>query len=114
MVWPACQEWSVTTSGRISEEPIPWRLEAAAILAALVHHWADFIIILDLLLANALVGFWESQTHTTFRHYRRTKTIVYQRFLKCAESDIHKMFSDKDVQRTKESIRGFDSLHPLH
>jgi H+-transporting ATPase len=39
--------------------PIPWMIEAAAILSALVQHWADFVIILVLLLANAVVGFWE-------------------------------------------------------
>jgi len=39
--------------------PIPWMIEAAAVLSALVKHWADFIIILVLLLANAVVGFWE-------------------------------------------------------
>jgi len=39
--------------------PIPWMIEAAAILSALVKHWADFVIILVLLLANAVVGFWE-------------------------------------------------------
>jgi len=39
--------------------PIPWMIEAAAVLSALVRHWPDFIIILILLLANAGVGFWE-------------------------------------------------------
>jgi len=39
--------------------PIPWMIEAAVILSALVHHWPDFFIILVLLLANAVVGFWE-------------------------------------------------------
>jgi len=39
--------------------PIPWMIEAAAILSALVQHWADFCIIMVLLLANAVVGFWE-------------------------------------------------------
>ena len=39
--------------------PIPWMIEAAAVLSALVRHWADFVIILVLLLANAVVGFWE-------------------------------------------------------
>ena len=34
-------------------------IEAAAVLSAVVRHWADFIIILVLLLANAGVGFWE-------------------------------------------------------
>jgi H+-transporting ATPase len=39
--------------------PIPWMIEAAALLSALVQHWADFVIITVLLLANAVVGFWE-------------------------------------------------------
>jgi H+-transporting ATPase len=39
--------------------PIPWMIEAAAILSAVVHHWEDFGIILALLLMNAGVGFWE-------------------------------------------------------
>jgi H+-transporting ATPase len=39
--------------------PIPAMIEAAALLSALVRHWSDFIIILILLLANAVVGFWE-------------------------------------------------------
>ena len=39
--------------------PIPWMIEAAAILSALVRHWVDLCIILVLLAANAVVGFWE-------------------------------------------------------
>jgi len=39
--------------------PIPWMIEVAAVLSALVQHWADFGIILTLLIVNALVGFWE-------------------------------------------------------
>lgn len=39
--------------------PIPWMIEAAVILSAVVRHWPDFFIILVLLLANAVVGFWE-------------------------------------------------------
>jgi H+-transporting ATPase len=39
--------------------PIPWMIEVAAILSALVRHWEDFYIILALLLMNAGVGFWE-------------------------------------------------------
>jgi len=39
--------------------PIPWMIEVAIILSALVRHWSDFFIILVLLLANAIVGFWE-------------------------------------------------------
>ena len=39
--------------------PIPWMIEVAVILSAVVRHWPDFGIILVLLLANAVVGFWE-------------------------------------------------------
>ena len=39
--------------------PIPWMIEAAVILSAVARHWPDFGIILFLLLANAVVGFWE-------------------------------------------------------
>ena len=41
--------------------PIPWMIEAAVILSAVARHWPDFGIILVLLLANALVGFWEER-----------------------------------------------------
>jgi H+-transporting ATPase len=39
--------------------PIPWMIEAAVILSAVARHWPDFGIILVLLMANAVVGFWE-------------------------------------------------------
>ncbi len=39
--------------------PIPWMIEVAAILSAVVRHWEDFYIIFALLLMNAGVGFWE-------------------------------------------------------
>ena len=39
--------------------PIPWMIEAAVILSGVVRHWSDFGIILVLLVANAVVGFWE-------------------------------------------------------
>jgi H+-transporting ATPase len=39
--------------------PIPWMIEAAVILSAVARHWPDFAIILVLLLANSVVGFWE-------------------------------------------------------
>ena len=39
--------------------PIPWMIEAAVILSAVARHWPDFGIILLLLMANAIVGFWE-------------------------------------------------------
>ncbi len=39
--------------------PIPWMIEVAAFLSALVHHWDDLIIILILLFFNAGIGFWQ-------------------------------------------------------
>lgn len=39
--------------------PIPWMIEIAAVLSAVVAHWADFAIIMTLLLVNAGVGFWQ-------------------------------------------------------
>ena len=39
--------------------PIPWMIEAAVILSAVAQHWPDFAIILLLLVAIAVVGFWE-------------------------------------------------------
>lgn len=39
--------------------PIPWMIEAALILSALVGHWPDFFVILTLLAANAVIGFSE-------------------------------------------------------
>ncbi len=39
--------------------PIPWMIEVAAILSAIIHHWEDFWIIFVLLMLNASVGFWQ-------------------------------------------------------
>jgi H+-transporting ATPase len=39
--------------------PIPWMIEAAAALSAVVKHWADLTIILVLLVFNAAIGFFE-------------------------------------------------------
>ena len=39
--------------------PIPWMIEIAAVLSAVVRHWEDFIIIFFMLALNAVVGFWE-------------------------------------------------------
>jgi H+-transporting ATPase len=39
--------------------PIPWMIEAAAVMALIVGDWGDFTIITSLLLFNAVLGFWE-------------------------------------------------------
>jgi H+-transporting ATPase len=39
--------------------PIPWMIEIAAVLSAVIQHWEDLVIISILLFANAIVGFWQ-------------------------------------------------------
>jgi H+-transporting ATPase len=39
--------------------PIPWMIEAAAVLSLIVQHWTDLIIIGVMLVFNAVVGFWQ-------------------------------------------------------
>ena len=41
--------------------PIPWMIEIAVVLSGAVQHWPDFFIILLLLVANGVVGFWEER-----------------------------------------------------
>lgn len=41
--------------------PIAWMIELAALMSALVGHWADFTIILTLLIYNAVSGFWQER-----------------------------------------------------
>jgi H+-transporting ATPase len=42
--------------------PIPWMIEAALILSAVLQHWADTIIVGVLLAFNAGIGFWQERT----------------------------------------------------
>jgi H+-transporting ATPase len=39
--------------------PIPWMIELAAILSAVVHKWDDFAIIMTMLLVNAFLDFFQ-------------------------------------------------------
>ncbi|MBN2295299.1 MAG: plasma-membrane proton-efflux P-type ATPase [Pirellulales bacterium] len=39
--------------------PIPWMIEVAAVLSALLAHWPDFSIIIVMLVLNAVIGFWQ-------------------------------------------------------
>jgi H+-transporting ATPase len=39
--------------------PIPWMIEVAAVLSAVLGHWDDLTIILLMLFINAGVGFWQ-------------------------------------------------------
>lgn len=39
--------------------PIPWMLEAAAVLSLVVQRWEEFGVIFFMLMVNGVVGFWE-------------------------------------------------------
>jgi H+-transporting ATPase len=39
--------------------PIPWMIEAAAVISLLRQDWPDFAVVTGLLLYNAAVGFWQ-------------------------------------------------------
>ncbi len=41
--------------------PIPWMIEVAVLMSAIIQHWPDFWIILILLMSNAFVGFWQER-----------------------------------------------------
>jgi H+-transporting ATPase len=47
--------------GKFFWGPMPWMIEAAAIMSILVKDWVDFAIILVLLLFNAVLGFWHER-----------------------------------------------------
>jgi H+-transporting ATPase len=47
--------------GKFFWGPMPWMIEAAAIMSILVRDWVDFAIILVLLLFNAVLGFWHER-----------------------------------------------------
>jgi H+-transporting ATPase len=41
--------------------PIPWMIEGAALLSAIIQHWEDFSIIFMMLVINAVVGFFQER-----------------------------------------------------
>ncbi|HDI00838.1 MAG TPA: plasma-membrane proton-efflux P-type ATPase [Candidatus Bathyarchaeota archaeon] len=62
--------------------PIPWMIEAAAILSFIIQHWADFWIIIALLLVNAIVGFWEEHKAENVIEYLKQRMAVRARVLR--------------------------------
>ncbi|WP_456443528.1 plasma-membrane proton-efflux P-type ATPase [Thermococcus sp.] len=59
--------------------PIPWMIEAAAILSAIVQHWEDFAIITSLLIINAVVGFWQEHKAENIMEYLKEKLTIESR-----------------------------------
>lgn len=58
----ALQEKKVSVFQRLVQHfwgPIPWMIEAAAILSLILRDWSDFVIITAMLLVNAGVSYWQ-------------------------------------------------------
>ena len=62
--------------------PIPWMIEAAAVLSLIIQHWVDFWIIFALLLVNAVVGFWEEHKAENVIEYLKQRMAVRARVLR--------------------------------
>jgi H+-transporting ATPase len=62
--------------------PIPWMIEVAAILSAIIHHREDFWIILALLLLNAVVRFWQEHKADTAIEALKEKLALVARVLR--------------------------------
>jgi len=65
--------------------PIPWMIEVAIILAALIQHWDDVYIIAALLLLNAVVGFWQEQKANNAIELLKKKLALRARALRNAK-----------------------------
>jgi H+-transporting ATPase len=62
--------------------PIPWMIEVAIILSALIQHYEDFFIIFALLVLNAVVGFWEENKAANAIELLKRKLAVTARVLR--------------------------------
>jgi len=62
--------------------PIPWMIEVAIILSAIIQHYEDFFIILALLMLNAVVGFWEENKAANAIELLKRKLAVTARVLR--------------------------------
>ena len=65
--------------------PIPWMIEIAAILSAIIQHWEDFIIISVLLLLNGVVGFWQENKADNAIELLKKKMALQGRVLRDGE-----------------------------
>jgi H+-transporting ATPase len=65
--------------------PIPWMIEVATVLSAVIGHWEDFWIILILLLVNGVVRFWEENKADNAIELLKSKLAVKARVLRGGE-----------------------------
>jgi len=56
------KESALAMFGQFFWGPMPWMIEAAAIMSLIVKDWLDFAFILVLLLFNAVLGFWHERS----------------------------------------------------
>lgn len=62
--------------------PIPWMIEAAAVLSGIMQHWWDLGIIATLLFVNAAVGFWEEHKADNAIELLKAKLALIARVLR--------------------------------
>ncbi|WMW22969.1 plasma-membrane proton-efflux P-type ATPase [Methanolobus mangrovi] len=62
--------------------PIPWMIEIAAILSAIIQRWEDFIIISLLLILNGVVGFWQENKADNAIELLKSKMALQARVLR--------------------------------
>ena len=62
--------------------PIPWMIEVAAILSAVIHHWEDFYIIISLLIINGVIGFWQEHKAENIIEYLKKRLSLTARVLR--------------------------------
>ena len=65
--------------------PIPWMIEVATVLSAIIGHWEDFWIILILLMVNGVVRFWEENKADNAIELLKSKLAVKARVLRGGE-----------------------------
>ena len=62
--------------------PMPWLIEVAIILSAVIQHWADLGIIATLLALNAVVGFWQEHKASNAIELLKEKLALKARVLR--------------------------------
>ncbi len=65
--------------------PIPWMIEAAAVISAVIQHWVDFWIIIAMLLINGVIGFWQEHKAENILEYLKQKLSHTARVLRDGE-----------------------------
>jgi H+-transporting ATPase len=62
--------------------PIPWLIEVAIVLSAIIGRWDDLAIIAALLLLNAMVGFWQERKADTAIEFLKQRLAPHARVMR--------------------------------